>query len=241
MPRVRRLNASGIMCFEAFLNSLNTDPQNTPPIDVLTSDETSIPLEFAIDVGPMEFANRLVAAQYLDSKLSDSGLKNIDRDRELWAWFSLYYFDAVCPKDGHGNRKPVKSYHYIPVNTDYRLYYRHLLAAPYRIFRAHRSDPSRALVFLVSPLNVVSHFIYQLASRQELVTNATVVGAATQLYVDLQHNRHKRGAVTQHTPGSVFRFVRVLEQLDRTWDLCHMTVNQLLERLPSEFSRFKGA
>ena len=237
---LRRLNSVGITRFETFLNALHTQPKLSPPVELLDSEETSTALDVTIEIERKKFGNRLEAARYLDSKLSDSGLKNIERDRELWAWLSLLYFDELCPADGNGRRKPVKSYHYIPVNTDYRLYYRHLLAGPYRIYRVHRADTNRALVFLVNPLHIVGHFVTHLASKQEMVTNPSVAEAATRLYVDLERKQIKRGAVTYKRPGTVFRFIDILDQLDVTWDLYSMTTAMLLESLPPEFNRFKG-
>jgi hypothetical protein len=184
------------------------------------------------------FGSRLEAARYLDGKFHDSGLRDIEHDDRLWGWLTLFYFDELCPSDAHGRRKPLRPYHYLPVNSDYRLYYRHLLAGPYRIYRTHRDNPLRALVFLLGPLHVVGHFVYQLASRQELVTNPAVVEAATRLYVDRERSRYKRGAVSEKTRGSVFRYVKILDQLDVTWDLYSMTAERILGCLPDEFSRF---
>jgi hypothetical protein len=40
-------------------------------------------------------------------------------------------------------------------------------------------------------------------------------------------------------PGTVFRFIDILDQLDVTWDLYSMTTDMLLGCLPAEFDRFK--
>ena len=40
------------------------------------------------------------------------------------------------------------------------------------------------------------------------------------------------------SPGSPRRFADVLSQLDLTWDLHSLSVEQLLELLPSEFDEF---
>jgi hypothetical protein len=240
MPLARRLNATGIARFEEFLNALKTQPKLVPPVELLTSDETSSALEVNIDIEATTFPNRLEAAHYLDSKLSDSGLKNIERDRELWAWLSLFYFDILCPADGHGCRKPGEIARWIPQPQNYLRYYRHLLAGPYRIFRAHRDCPERALALLGGPLDRPGEIVEQFASRQEIVTNRAVIQSTTALYWDTTTNKPKRGAGGKGA-GSARRLADVLLQFDVTWDLYAMNADNLLNLLPGEFSRFRPA
>src|SRR5262249_16830000 len=116
----------------------------------------------------------------------------------------------------------------------------HLLAGPYRIYRAHRDNPQRALVLLCGPLDRPGDIVEQFASRQELVTNPTVIESATRLYVDPATNRPRRGAGGK-SAGSARRLADVLEQFDVTWDLYTLTPDGLLTLLPHEFDRFRPA
>ena len=93
------------------------------------------------------------------------------------------------------------------------------------------------MVLLYGPLFTVGHFVYQLASRGELLTNRAVLEAATSLYIDSQRLRPKRGGVSRG-PGGVFRFADVMNQFDLVWDLQSLTSDRLLTLLPSEFQKF---
>jgi hypothetical protein len=238
MPKLRRLNPAGIARFEEFLNSLKTQTPQERPVNALEDPDTSEALEVEIKVVAKQFGSRLEAARYLDSKLGGSGLKNVEHDCGLWAWLCLFYFDELCPADGHGRHNPGDIARWIPQPQNYQRYYRHLLAGPYRIFRAHRDRPERALVLLGGPLDKPGEIVEQFASRQEIVTNPAVIESTTALYWDFTVNKPKRGAGGKGA-GSARRLADVLEQFDVTWDLYAMTSVNLLVILPKEFDRFR--
>jgi hypothetical protein len=194
-------------------------------------------LEVDIDVQPTAFASRFELAKYLDSKLTDSGLKKLERDIALWAWLTLFYFDQLCPVDKDGRRARGEQARYIPAVEDYRKYYRHLVAGPYSIYRAHRDDPSRVLAVLAGPVDKPGDIAEQLASRQEIVTNKAAMSMATSLYIDSATQKPKKGAAGRG-PGSARRFADVLNQFDLTWDLYAMQMQAMLAMMPKEFKRF---
>jgi hypothetical protein len=207
-------------------------------VEILTDPLTSEELGCQVHIEEQTFASRFEAAGYLDEKFAASGLKGVERDRGLWAWLSLFYFDQLCPADGHGRRKPGELARWVPEVTNYQRYYRHLLAGPYRIYRAHRDDPERALALLCNPLDRPGDIVEQLASRQEIVTNRAVIQSATRLYIDPSTRKPRRGAGGKGG-GSARRLADVLNQFDVTWDLYAMNPDGLIQLLPAEFNRFK--
>src|SRR5689334_17645590 len=194
MTLLRRLNQVGIQRFESFLGSLKTETPPAIPEEILFHPETSQDLGVAIEVDRRTFGSRMEAARYLDGKLSGSGLSNIERDTGLWAWLALFYFDELCPVDLRGRRDPGENARYILEPTKAWRYYKHLLAGPFLIVRAHRDNPMRALVLLYGPLHLLSQFVDQFASRQEIVTNKALLQAITDLYMDPESGQPKRGA-----------------------------------------------
>jgi hypothetical protein len=237
--RLHRFNDEGINRFSQFLDGLSADPNLALPTDLLTDATCVVPVSPGPEIHAQHFANRLEAARYLDGVLSSVTGCDVERDVGLWAWLSLFYFDQLCPPDGRGRRKPMERARWLPVFDDHRRWYRHLLAGGYLVYRAHRAYPEAAMVLLHTPFPVIGHFWYQLTSRKEQVTNRAIMEAATELYVQQDRIRPKRGAQTQNTPGSVFRFVAILNQLDPVWDLYAMNKEQILHLLPDEFDRFR--
>ena len=185
------------------------------------------------------FGRRFAAAEYLFNLFKDSGLSDIERDRGLWAWLSLFYFDELCPPDARRRRKPGERARWIPETSVSWRYYRHLLAGPYRIYGAHSDHPERAMLVLCGSLHQPGDIVEQIASRQEIITNGGIMEAASSLYYDASSGKPRRGAATKEGKGTVRRFIDILNQFDVTWDLYSLEAGDVIQMLPDEFSRFR--
>lgn len=236
--KLRRFNATGIKRMVEFLDSPMQDLPQPWSEDLLSNPQTSEPVTPEINIEGRNFNSRFEAAEYLHECLSDKGIPDLEHDKGLWSWLALFYFDQFCPPGKDGMRKLGEKARWIPEVTNYRNYYRHLLAGPYRIYHAHGDNPARALALLYGPLHQPGDIVEQLASRQELVTNKSIVEAATLLYYDPKTNKAKRGAAGRG-PGSARRLADIFNQFDVTWDLYSMDSRDLLEILPTEFDRFR--
>jgi hypothetical protein len=238
--KLRRLNDAGIERFENFLDSLTIDATHPAPSDALADPSTSESIGIDLDVEPSEFASRLELGSYLVAKLDGVGLSRIDEDRGLWAWLSLFYFESVCPADRAGRRVPGSRVRWLLEPHNFQRYYRHLLAGPYRICRAYAGRLDLAMCLLCGPPDKPGDVVEQLASRQELVTNPAILGAATRLYFDPSTGRLKRGAGGKDR-GSSRRLAEILAQFDVTYDLYSLSMDQMLALIPKEFDRFLKA
>jgi hypothetical protein len=68
-----------------------------------------------------------------------------------------------------------------------------------------------------------------------------VLEALNALYLDRAHGLPKRNAQTPSPqPGTLRRFVRVLQQLDVTYDVYGMSGEAILDLLPPEFDAWRG-
>jgi len=235
--KVARLNESGIAKFAGWVETVKVGGAIQAPLSLLTDPAATEPLGVELDVEARTFANRFEAAEYLHTRFTAAGLTDVERDRGLWAWLSLFYFDAVCPAGKGGVRKPGALARHVSEPGNFQRYYRHLLAGPYRIYRAHRENPKRAFALLCQPLEAPGDVVEQLASRQEVVTNPGILALATKLYVDTATQRLKRGAGGKSS-GSARRLTDVIEQFDLTWDLYASTGDELASVMPKEFAKF---
>lgn len=234
MSEVRILNAGGVQKFREYLRKLGGEPTAPPPVELLEDPATSETLGQKVEVEPRKFASRLEAGRYLYARLG--GIGGVEVNTGLWSWLALFYFDQLCPPDGSGQRRVREEARYIP-DESFQRYYRHLLAGPFRIYQYHKED---AKLLLSGPLHEHSDFVEQLASRQEFVTNRGILGAATLLYFDDRAERPKRGAAPkQRRPGTLRRFVDLIQQLDLTYDLYSMRPGEILRLLPREFDAWR--
>lgn len=235
---LRRLTPDGIKMFSDYLDALEESPAQPLPLHLLTDAASSELASDKADIEPMQFGNRYNAAKYLDELFINIGLVDVERDSGLWSWLALYYFDELCPLHG-SERDPGARARYIADAKNYQRYYRHLLAGPYRIYRTHRHDPEIAMAVLCQPIDKPGDIVEQFASRQELVTNPSVMAVATMLYVDKASQKQKRGSQTKNA-GAARRLTSVLSQFDLTWDIYAMRANELNDILPKEFDKFRG-
>jgi hypothetical protein len=235
--KIRRLTEKGLKEFTGFLDAVNAGQQFEIPYALLTDDDTSESIPADIDIEEPEFKNRFDAAKYLEERLSGASIPDLEHDKGIWAWLSLFYFKQLCAQDKGGNSKPGELARWIPATDNFRKYYRHLLAGPYRVFRAHRDSPERAMALLDGPVSKPGEMAEQLASSQEFVTNPAVVELATKLYLDTEFKR-KKGSGGKG-PGSPRRLAALLNQWDLTFDLYSMSTSDLSSMLPKEFSRFQ--
>lgn len=237
--RLRRFNADGVNAFANFRARLTLEPVLPTPVELLEDPALTEELSGGVEVEPRSFANRLEAGLFLNELIDQAAISLPERDQGLWAWLTLFYFDEVCPADGHGHRDPKDEARLLPILDNHQRFYRHLLLGPFLIVRAHRDLPKRAIAMLCNPLRRPGEIAEQLASRKELVTNRAVAEAATQLYYDPSKDSFKRGAGSD-VRGSARRLATLLNQLDLTWYLYGMSAAELLQLLPKEFDRFRA-
>ncbi len=237
--KLHRFNEEGITRFGRFLDDLSADPAMAVPADLLTDPACAVAVPPGPEVEALTFANRMEAARYLDSLLTGITGSDVQRDAGLWAWLTLFYFDQLCPPDGHGRRNPGRRAKWIPVLAETRRYYRHMLLGPYLVFRAHRDNPDRAIALLASSVTVSTSEVYRLiVENPAIVSCRAAVEATTFLYYDLSKNRIRRGAGSKGA-GGCRRLLQILQQFDCTYDLAMMRTQKLLELLPHEFDKYR--
>jgi hypothetical protein len=235
--KLKRLTPNGLKKFGEYLDLLEVDPASPVPNELLESADCSEAVGKSTDIAPPSFPTRFAIAENLDTLFNKAGFVPEEHDVGLWAWLTLAYFDILCPVGKTGLRNLGERARYIPEPQNFQRYYRHLLLGPYLIYRAHQDKPERAMALLCKPPYIIDDIVAQLAASLELVTNRSVMELATTLYYDSASKRIKRGAGGKG-PGSPRRLVDILRQFDVTWDLYAMSLNELLDILPSEFDKF---
>lgn len=237
MPQVRTFTEIGLEKFSNYLHAARSNPALEPPTELLQDDVASEPFEKGIEVEERIFESKRDAGRYLFRQLRDGDLESIRRNRGLWSWLALFYFDQVCPSNDEGIRHVKRTEHYMLVR-DWKRYYRHLLVTPWELYREY-SDGAFAL--LSGQLSVHGYFAEQLASRQEFISNEALVEVVDQLYYDEERDGTKVGATSQERPGNVRRLVEIKQQLALTYDLYGMDAEQIIDLLPDEFDEWHEA
>ena len=234
---LNRLTQPGVTAMNDWLDSVQNEPVEAPPATLINLGQFVEPTGYGRIAEPIEFRSRFEWGQYAMKLFGDTPDAQIQADGGMWAWLTLIYFDQVCPPVG-GIRRIRQRARYIPTGTDFRTYYRHLLAGPWQILAAHRDDPVRTQALLGGEISKPGDLYEQMASRMELATSATVLSLLNALYLDSTTGHRKRGAGGAGR-GSPRRLADVLMQLDMTFDIYAMPLERLLKLLPKEFDRFR--
>lgn len=238
--KLKRLTEAGIEEFrkrlalsraghEADFIALRDDPRATELV------EPSIDIDDKMPTG-----SRLEVGKYLADRLAPlTGTRgSLLQDKGIWSWMTLAWIDQLAPASPDGHRNVQNDYRWIPSGS-FRTYYRHMLTIPYELCSKGDADIEESMVLLAGPVDRIGDMNEQLASRQAIVSNPTVLGAATKLYFDPTKRAIKRSA-TNKGAGSVHRFVTVIEQFALTWDLADRSSAEIVELLPGEFDKYRA-
>ena len=116
--------------------------------------------------------------------------------------------------------------------------YRHMFSSAYISYQSHKADPDSAMAILHQPLGVFGEVLEQVLATRAL---AGSVGAelATSLYFDKTKLTNKSGSGGKGA-GSARRLVAFLNQIRLTIDVKSLKLQELLDLLPSEFSKFRS-
>jgi hypothetical protein len=233
---IRALTEEGIHSFREYLAQIRAGLTEEPPWELLSDPRSSAKFNPNVEIENLKFATGLDAAKYFYEVLSPVDYSRVDQNIGLWSWLSLKYINQLSPIRKNGLRRPGQDYRFI-LEPEFRYYYRHLLFGAYTVFRLHSS---KVPLLFDGPPSEINKFRLELACRQGFITNKGIIEAANLLYYDVQKGTAKPGAAaTTRKPGTLFRFIDVVQQLDLTYDLHSMTGEQVLNLLPKEFDEWR--
>ncbi|MGH2506021.1 MAG: hypothetical protein ACRDHZ_01150 [Ktedonobacteraceae bacterium] len=236
---LKRFNDAGISAFRDILDLCRSGKSIQTPLNIINADTLTETLANRIEIPDRHFETRLELAETISEAIRRASIHNAMGDLGVWAWLSAAYFDSVCPLGKNSLRKPGEEYRHIP-SVNFRHYYRHLIRGPVTIYRLFKDNFESAMIILCQPPSTPGDFVEQLAARQERITRPAVIDTATKLYYDSQTCRPKKGAsATERSPGTLRRYLDILDQLSLTWDLYTIDPTDLLNLLPDEFERWK--
>jgi len=238
MPEhLRILNDGGRRRWRQWIEDLRLDPSLPVPTDLLANPETSLspPTAVPLPAGPFgtkfEMAKQLLPAVVAleTARLQDSEWPG------AWDALALTYFEEICPCV-EGKRKVKASERYC-FTSDFRKTHRHRISGPVAFYQVGQST---AQLFLSSGLHTLSDQEEQIGSRQEISSSSALLHAMSLLYWKRSENRPLRGwATNSPKPGSLRRFVCLVGQLSRTFDLQATQPDAVLRLLPKEFEAWR--
>lgn len=232
---IRIFNEEGVNEFEKIISEIRHDTIKEVPETLIYGEQYSEPYEPIINIAPVDFKNKKELVPYLVNKLNLKANKHLYFDRGLWTWLSAFYFNNICPVDGHGKRKVNESAFYILKDPkNYTKYYRHLIAYPCRLYSELEDS---AKIFLIGTFQKRGEITEQFGAYQEIALNKGILDAANIMYWDESNQNLKRGAAGKGA-GSARRLVKIITQYQMTYDLNSMRGHEIVDLLPNEFAKW---
>ena len=233
--QVRRLTADGIQRAKEFLTYMREHPRakREPPRDLLFGERYSRPFRETVRVERRPFRTRRDAAEYFAPKFAP--IRHLVADHAgLWSWLGMYYFaNTVRVKGDEVQLSPLDERFVVDdrESSSYRQRYRHYLWSSWRLYDSHGESVS----FLLDQEITAFPAIMQRALGSVFIFNSVGV-IQTMLRLYTANGKMKRGF--REGFGGLAKFVLVLSQLERTYDVYGMSPNALVRILPQEFRRW---
>lgn len=227
-----KLNEEGIKQFLDYLKRLPSQPDAEIPYFLLESPETSSPTGFGVgfDVGK-QFSSRHECGSYVAEVLANIEQRLFLYDIGFWSALALLWFDQLCPLDKKGKRKALDAPNFI-LSDNGRRYTRHSVRTAWLLVSLYGED---ARFLQGKNMHQRGDLIESLLGTNYYIECKGVMLTASKLYTDDKTKSYKTGSsvnVREH-------YMRWLKQIGLTYDLFEISVDDLYEMLPAEFSRFK--
>jgi hypothetical protein len=233
---LRRFNDRGL---HAFFEWLKKRDATSPPTAMLLDPELSEPVGDGGDIEVKVFNHKYEMGLHIWQKLEPQWEVAID-DAGLLAWLSLAFNKSTMVNPSGKPFLGQPSRHLIATDNKWKSYthsHRHLIRSAL-FFVGHFG--TAAQVFLAGHPSEHSKIEEQIASRKTegLPFSQPVAEALFKLYFDPVKNAIRRGAASNRA-GAIERFVKVIRQLDLTFDVHAQSGEELVRLLLGEFGRFK--
>ena len=235
--QVRRLTAAGIKRAKEFLAYMREHPgtKREPPRELLFGDRFSRLFMENVRVEHRPFRTRREAAEYFAPRFNS--IRHLISDHAgVWSWLGMYYFADTVHVEGDIVRLSPVDETFIVQPDDRRSYllrYRHYLWGAWRLHETH----GEGVAFLLDQaLTSFGDIPERALGSIRLFNSKGIIQLILRLYT--QGKRQKRGFGQR--PGGLRHLVRVLDQLERTYDVYGMSPDALIKVLPEEFQRWDG-
>lgn len=233
--KAREFTARGIARARRFLDEVRKNPTGpkTPPQDLLRGPEYTRPFrgDLVVDSRWHAFSTRREIGEYLAPRL-DPVRARIAGRTSFWSWLGIFHFeDTVRIVDGAARLSPLDETFVIDrMDTqNLRGMHRHYMRAAWQLYEVHGED---AAFLLDQHPTARGHIADQILQSQRVFNSVGVVPLILGLYTE--DGRVRRGF--QSRPGGLRHLLRVLNQLERTYDVYGMTPEALIRILPPEFA-----
>ncbi len=223
---LRALTAEGIEWAREHLEGLREHPEGDPtlPRDLLHSDRYSRVFPGTVLVEPRVFTTRREAGAYLAEVLAPVQHLIADDDG-VWSWLGMYYFAESFALRTKRTRPPASEvfvYRRDDGSRSYQRRYKHYLRSSWLLYRQHGEE---ADFFLDEDITTFGDLVDRAFSNSRVFTSRGFMPLLIHLFT-------AEGKLKTDTRDSIRHLMRILPQLELTYDVYGMEPDALIEILP---------
>lgn len=234
---LRRLTAEGLRRAQAFLKYIrgHPDADRTPPNELLLGDTFSrrFDANANIRLEQRRFKTRRDAGAYLSPLLEPVRRRVLD-DPGVWSWLGMFYFKTTAPAKLSPNDMNFLFESGADTSNAERSdqqTYRHYLWGSWRLYEQHGERAAFLLDQSISSWDDVSQRSF---GSRRVFNSVGIVQVILHLYTIGDAKKH--GYV--RSSGGLRHLMRVLPQLEMTYDVYGMEPEAVLRILPEPFQRW---
>ena len=234
--RVRTFTDDGVREARRLLDEVRANPavDLAPLRTLVTDDNFTRRVLNAPDVEERGFNSGREVASYLEPKLSTLPRTAL-HDGGLWSWLGVFYFEStVRRRDGlpHLPARDHDTFLFPTAGHSAARRYRHYLWTAWRLSEQHGDTADYLLDRDLTEFGDLAKAVLGSPLRFNATGIITLIG---HLYTNGVQT--KRGFTSGR--GSLWHLTRVLDQLERTYDIYGMELEALLKVLPADFDRWR--
>ena len=171
---------------------------------------------------------------YLCSLLSGADKSEINHDKYLWDWLSLYYFDQIIPLSGKSGYDNARIFY----NDEWTVRYRHLIRTPWYVI----SNFGKYAKILKNDKPFVGGDYNESFMGQPVITRIPASCEITyKLYFDEKLQKQRAGLSKQKNdkPGNIYRLFEQMKQFQCVYNMYELDADSFIKLLPNEFDYLK--
>ena len=237
LQQLRRLTPDGVERARQFLADLRDNPEGEiePPSALLYDNRYTARLAGEVEVQRRSFRTRRDVAQYFGPLLKPIAHLVAD-DAGVWSWLGMFYFaGTVRRENGIARLSPLDATFVVDrqdvASRSYQLRYRHYLWGSWRLYEQHGDN---AAFLLEKDLTWWGDIAERSFGSIRIFNSVGIIPLVLRLYT--HGAQQKRGFNLRR--GGLRHLIRVLDQLERTYDVYGMEPDALLRILPEEFRQW---
>jgi hypothetical protein len=235
-----QLRAFNIVGNEAFTEIMQSQPNDMfEQVYKLVNDDTKTTKhDSEIELKP--FTSRYELGAYLWNYFQSNKLSNLDNlgDTYLWNWLAASWMQILVDADQRKDlSQKIGRYERWVLTENVRRYHWHVVSNPFFIYANNSDEPEKAMALLATDVLKPGDLVDKIASNRRY-QKPPISYLATLLYYDQVKKQLRPGHTSRAGEGN--QLSKYLNQIDRTVDFEGLSVEELVDLLPNNFSEWVG-